>query len=81
MAKQEDVKAPAETPAEPVQEKQNEKKILTWQEKLEKGLPLNDMDEVKADADFNFKQRQRELEEKKRFEALKSKAQEQKGDK
>lgn len=48
------------------------KKELTWKDKLEKGVPLNSFDEVKADADFNHRRREREEAEKKRFEALKA---------
>jgi hypothetical protein len=48
------------------------KKILTWKEKLDQGVPLNTMDEVKADADFNYRRRLREEEERLAFEKLKS---------
>ena len=45
---------------------------LTWQQKLEQGLPLNTLDEVKADADYNYRKRLRDEEDKKAFEALKN---------
>lgn len=44
----------------------------TWQDKLDAGKPLNPLEEVKADADFNYKRRLREAEEQKRFEQLKA---------
>jgi hypothetical protein len=44
----------------------------TWVEKLEAREPLNNMDEIKADADFNHKFRVREAEERARFEQRKS---------
>lgn len=47
-------------------------KDMTWQQKLEKGLPLNTLEEVKADADFNYRTRLRDEEERKAFEKLKS---------
>lgn len=45
---------------------------LTWQQKLEKGLPLNALEEVKADADFNYRQRLREEDARREFEARKN---------
>lgn len=62
-----EVKQKTETVKEEVDEKS-----LTWQQKLEKGLKLTSLEETKADADFNFKRRQRELDEKKAFEAAKA---------
>lgn len=47
---------------------------LTWQQKLEKGLPLNPLEEVKADADFHYKELQREAEQKRAFDALKNRS-------
>lgn len=47
-------------------------KIVTWNEKLKKGKPLNAFDETKADADFNYRARLREEKERKAFEALKA---------
>jgi hypothetical protein len=38
-------------------------KLLTWQEKLKAGQPLNELEQVKADADFNYRQRLREQQE------------------
>jgi hypothetical protein len=38
-------------------------KLLTWQDKLKAGQPLNELEQVKADADFNFRQRLRETQE------------------
>jgi hypothetical protein len=35
-------------------------KLLTWQDKLKAGQPLNELEQVKADADFNYRQRLRE---------------------
>jgi hypothetical protein len=29
-------------------------KLLTWQDKLKAGQPLNELEQVKADADFNY---------------------------
>lgn len=45
---------------------------MTWREKLDNGHPLNALDETKADADFNYKSRLREEEERKAFEKLKT---------
>lgn len=45
--------------------------ILTWQQKMDRGLPLNPLDEVKADADFAHRERLREREARERFEARK----------
>lgn len=49
----------------------SEAKVLTWGQKLEQGLPLNTYDEIKADADFNYRQRLREQQEREEFEARK----------
>lgn len=57
---------------EPVEKKSEAE--LTWKQKLEKGLPLNKFDEVKADADFNYKKNLREQTERKDFEQLKNRA-------
>jgi hypothetical protein len=38
-------------------------KLLTWQDKLKAGQPLNELEQVKADADFNYRQRLREANE------------------
>jgi hypothetical protein len=38
-------------------------KLLTWQDKLNAGQPLNELEQVKADADFNYRQRLRETQE------------------
>ena len=50
----------------------SEQKQLTWKEKIDQGKPLNPRDDVKADADFNYKRRLREEEERKEFEKLKA---------
>lgn len=52
--------------------KQKDPADMTWREKLDNGHPLNPLDETKADADFNYKSRLREEEERKAFEKLKS---------
>lgn len=49
-----------------------EPKLKTWQEKLQAGEPLNPLEETKADADFNYKERLREQEARKKFEELKA---------
>lgn len=46
--------------------------VKTWQDKLSNSEPLNHLDEVKADADFNYQQRLREEKARKEFEALKA---------
>ena len=46
-------------------------KLLTWQEKLDKGEKLSTLEEVKADADFNHKFRVEEQEKRAAFEAKK----------
>ncbi len=45
---------------------------LTWQEKLDQNKKLNVLDEVKADADFNYRFRLREKEAREAFEKLKN---------
>lgn len=52
--------------------KQKDPVDMTWREKLDNGHPLNPLDEIKADADFNYKSRLREEEERKAFERLKA---------
>jgi len=47
-------------------------KLLTWQEKLDQGVPLNSLEDTKADADYNVKQRIREQSERDAFEARKN---------
>lgn len=47
------------------------KKQLTWQQKLAQGIKLNELEEVKADADFNHKRRERERKEEENYKALK----------
>jgi hypothetical protein len=47
-------------------------KRVTWKDKLDQGLPLNELEETQAVADFNFKKHAREQEEKKAFDALKA---------
>lgn len=44
---------------------------LTWQQKLDQGKPLNEFDETKADADFNYRERMRESQARAEFEAKK----------
>lgn len=44
----------------------------TWRDKLNSGQPLNRLEETQADADFNYKHRLREENERKEFERLKS---------
>lgn len=51
---------------------EKEKDNLTWQQKLDKGLPLNPLEETKADAHFNYHNRLREQKERAEFERLKS---------
>lgn len=46
--------------------------VKTWQDKLSNSEPLNHLDEVKADADFNYQQRLREEKARKEFEDLKA---------
>ncbi len=48
------------------------KRQMTWQEKLKHGVALNDLDEVKADADFNHNRRLRYEDEQKQFNELKA---------
>lgn len=48
------------------------KKKLTWQQKIDKSERLNTLDEVKADADFNFRFRLQEKEAREAFEKLKN---------
>lgn len=50
----------------------SEQERPTWQDKLQQGKPLNPLEEVKADADFNYQQRLREEEARKEFEQLKA---------
>lgn len=52
--------------------KQKDPAVMTWREKLDNGHALNPLDEIKADADFNYKSRLREEEERKAFEKLKA---------
>lgn len=59
--------AQTQTKAKPQVEKQ-----LTWQQKLAAGHPLTPLEEVKADADFNYNRRLRDEEEKAAFEKLKA---------
>lgn len=47
------------------------KRPLTWQEKLDANKPLNPLDEVKADADFNHNKRVRDEQEREEYEARK----------
>lgn len=49
-----------------------DKKIPTWSEKLDAGEALNSLEETKADADFNVKQRIKEAEERAAFNARKA---------
>jgi hypothetical protein len=48
---------------------------LTWKDKLEKGLPLNPLEEVQADADFNYHERLRQEKSRQEFEQRKARAQ------
>jgi hypothetical protein len=57
--------------SEPKTEDRAPKKQLTWQQKLEQGVPFNSFDETKADADFNYRQRLRDETSKQEFEAKK----------
>lgn len=57
---------------EPVESKKESQ--LTWKQKLEKGIPLNQFDEVKADADFNYKRNLREQAERREHEQMKARA-------
>lgn len=52
--------------------KKAKEKQLTWPQKLDQGVPLNRLDEVKADADFNYHQRLREQQARENFEKLKN---------
>jgi hypothetical protein len=47
-------------------------KVLTWKDKLNKGLPLNNLEETQADADFNYRRRLREEEETREYNKLKA---------
>lgn len=47
------------------------KKPLSWVEKLDSDKPLNPLDEVKADADFNHNKRVRDEKDREEFEARK----------
>lgn len=47
------------------------KTILTWKEKLAKGIKLNSLEETQADADYNYRKRLREEEEKREYELSK----------
>jgi len=47
------------------------KKVLNWREKLDKGLPLTQIQEAQADAEFNFLRRQEEERVKREFEKRK----------
>lgn len=58
MATQSKAKTPARKP--------------TWQEKLDEGKHLTALEETKADADFNYRFRLKEAEEREAFEQLKS---------
>lgn len=44
----------------------------SWQEKMDKGEPLNNLQEAKADADFNYHQREQERKAREEFEARKA---------
>jgi hypothetical protein len=44
----------------------------TWQDKLDNGQTLNPLEETKADADFNYKQRLAEQKARAEFEARKA---------
>lgn len=47
------------------------KKDLTWQQKLDEGIALNTQDEIKADADYNYRQRLEDEARRKEFEERK----------
>lgn len=55
-------------------DKQNpETKVrLTWQQKMQQGLPLSNLEETKADADFNYRTRLRQEKERQEFEQAKA---------
>lgn len=44
----------------------------SWQEKMSRGEPLNNLEETKADADFNWHQREQERKAREEFEAKKA---------
>ncbi len=56
-----------------------EKKTLTWQQKLEQGVKLSPLEEVQADATFNYESRRKEEKERAEFEARKEAARQNRG--
>lgn len=57
--------------AEAKEDVKDSKKTKTWQEKMQAKEPLNSLEETKADADFNVKERMRQEAARKEFEARK----------
>lgn len=79
MAKSDNSPAPSEANAktQAQQQQEDEAKALeksrenSWQEKMDRGEPLNNLEETKADADFNYHQREQERKAREEFEAKK----------
>lgn len=54
--------------------KEGLKRRKTWQEKLDEGIPLTELEDVKSEADYNVRRHLREQKERQVFEARKNRA-------
>jgi hypothetical protein len=65
----------APAPAEkPVVRKTGVKRVKTWQEKLDEGTPLTELEDVKSEADYGVRRHLREQKERQAFEARKNRS-------
>lgn len=55
-------------------EVKKKKRVLTWQEKLDKNVPLNELDDVKSEADYSVRRHLREQKERAAFELRKNRS-------
>jgi hypothetical protein len=69
--------APQAAPAPAERSTRRVKRKKTWQEKLDDGQPLTELEDVKSEADYSVRRHLREQKERQAFEARKNRSRKQ----